>query len=251
METLPAREIRVGPFSAYYGLFRPIPAPPGMARERGSSQPANAFATHFPNLTGQSRPKAGQFKPMQGKKFHHPCRPKTVNRSLLSQNEQRKKRVYSFDNWRRKDFLSMENEFMKRDYLLPDGCKDLMDVLKLKEQKHSSESWQTTAEFMQNYYAEIEDILAALPPNKEEIIIPKQMSLHQLGQLLTEKSYKSGNLEKEGCEVGMISYKPYAPLVFRDLKKMGLCKNANDMLDFETISKVLAKYGVTCKLAAE
>jgi hypothetical protein len=165
----------------------------------------------------------------------------------------------------------MENEFMKRGYLLPDGCKDLMDVLKPKEAKpvifnpSAFETLKDWAEaeaikglkslakdptaFMEAYYAGIEKMLAAQPPIKEEIIIPKQMSVHQLGQLLTEKSYKSGNLEKEGCEVGMISYKPYAPLVFRDLVKMGFVKNSDDIVDFETVSKVLAKYGVTCKLA--
>jgi hypothetical protein len=48
---------------------------------------------------------------------------------------------------------------------------------------------------------------------------------------------------------GFIRYKPYAPLVFRDLREMGLCKKVDEMLDFETVSKVLGKYGVTCKLA--
>jgi hypothetical protein len=122
----------------------------------------------------------------------------------------------------------MENEFMKRGYLLPEGCKDLIDVLMPKGPKHSSESWQTTTEFMQKYYAEMEDILAALPSNKEEIVIPAQILVVELGQ--------------------MLSYKPYTLLVFRDLTKMGFSK-ITDILDFETVSKVLGKYGVTCKLA--
>ena len=142
----------------------------------------------------------------------------------------------------------MENEFMKRGYLLPDGCKDLIDVLKPKGPKHSFGASKTTAGMMEQYYAEIEDILAALPPNKEEITIPNQISVSQLWKILTEReSFKSEN--PGTTEVGFISFKPYAPLVFRDLRVMGLCKKGTDMLDFETVSKVLAKYGVTCKLA--
>jgi hypothetical protein len=145
----------------------------------------------------------------------------------------------------------MENEFMKRGYLLPYGCKDLIDVLKPKGPKHSPEASKITAAMMEKHYAEIEDILAALPPNKEEFMIPAQISALQLGNMLTEESFdmakKSG---EEPSWTGMISYKPYAPLVFRDLRKMGFSK-ATDLLDFETVSKVLAKYGVTCKLADE
>ena len=60
--------------SAYFALLRPSPQRYG--RERGPSQPADAVATHFPNLTGQSRPETGRFKPMQGKKLPWPSHPR-------------------------------------------------------------------------------------------------------------------------------------------------------------------------------
>ena len=56
-------------------------------------------------------------------------------------------------------------------------------------------------------------------------------------------------LDEPSSQVGFFSFKPYAPLVFRDLRKMGLGKKVTDMIDFETVSKILGKYGVTCKLA--
>ena len=98
----------------------------------------------------------------------------TQRQATVRQNGQRKGCEYSSHDWHPKYFLSMENEFLKRGYLLPDGCKDLIDVLKLKEQKHSSESWLTTTEFMQKYYAEIEEKLATQPPIKEEIVIDRK-----------------------------------------------------------------------------
>jgi hypothetical protein len=152
------------------------------------------------------------------------------------------------------DVSDMENEFMKRGYLLPEGCKDLADVLKLREPQHSSAEPSIPTGMMEQYYTEVEKSLAALPPIKEEITIPEQISVWQLWQMLiTEKSF-SGPMNvgaEASSQSGFISFKPYAPLVFRDLRKMGLCKNGNDMLDFETVSKVLGKYGVTCKLADE
>jgi hypothetical protein len=146
----------------------------------------------------------------------------------------------------------MDNEFMKRGYLLPDGCKDLMDAWYLKGKKHSSTKPSKPAEMMEEYYAEIEKNLAAQPPIKEEISISRQMSVSQLEQILiTEKSFSEPkNVGPEASfQTGFISFKLYAPLVFRDLIKMGLCKKVTDTLDFETVSKVLGKYGVTCKLA--
>ena len=75
-------------------------------------------------------------------------------------------------------------------------------------------------------------------------MIPGQISVSQLWQLLTEKSSKFAKVG--ACQVGFVSYKPYAPLVLRDLMKIGLKRT--DMLDFDTVSKILGKYGVTCKL---
>lgn len=145
----------------------------------------------------------------------------------------------------------MENEFMKRGYLLPEGCKDLMDVWMPKKPKHSSMVQSTLTGMMEKHLAEIEKIWTTLPPIKEEIMIPRQISLSQLAQILAEKSFESEpkNVGPEAsCQVGMFRFKPYAPLVFRDLMKMG--KKATDELDFETVSKILGKYGVSCKLVA-
>jgi hypothetical protein len=148
----------------------------------------------------------------------------------------------------------MENEFMKRGYLLPDGCKDLMDVLKPKEPKHSSTKPATAPGYsilpgmMEKYYAETAKEIAAMPRLKKEYTIPRQVSVSQLMQLLTKESFNaSENLEM--TEVEWTSLNSHALMILFDLAKTGLCKRKTDILDFETVSKVLAKYGVTCKLA--
>jgi hypothetical protein len=110
----------------------------------------------------------------------------------------------------------MEHDFMKRGYLLPEGCKDLIDTLKLKphdEPKHPSP--QSFAP-------------APLPPVIGELVIPEQTSVLDLGRLLNQKPFR----------------------IIADLMQFGVFATVKQTLDFEVISSVARKYGFIAKRAA-
>jgi hypothetical protein len=73
----------------------------------------------------------------------------------------------------------MENEFMKRGYLLPEGCKDLMDVLKLKQPWPMSDNPQA-ARLRKAW----EIATSPQPPIKGEIQIPRNTTVLDLAKLL-------------------------------------------------------------------
>jgi translation initiation factor IF-2 len=107
----------------------------------------------------------------------------------------------------------MENDFMKRGYLLPDGCKDLMDALKLKAKRTSKYK---------------EAVPSVLPPaTLVELEVSEELSVAQLAGLLGENS---------------------ADILF-ELIKLGIYLTIDEQLDFETISLVLHQYGFLAKRA--
>ena len=133
----------------------------------------------------------------------------------------------------------MENEFMKRGYLLPEGCKDLSDVWASKARQYS-----------------VKDFLKALPailPAKEgkagglswlwpteppsikgEIIVPPEISAMGLAKLLGRSTLE----------------------ILLDLAELGVAEPGiksfkSSPLDFEVVSKVARKYGFLAKKAQE
>jgi hypothetical protein len=107
----------------------------------------------------------------------------------------------------------MENEYMKRGYLLPGGCKDLIDAFKPKVQDRPppKPSPQTP------------------PPILGEMTIPEWMTVNELAAALKQKSVR----------------------IVADLLKVGVfATTVKHQLDFDTISKVVRKYGFTAKRAA-
>jgi hypothetical protein len=110
----------------------------------------------------------------------------------------------------------MEHDFMKRGYLLPEGCKDLIDTLKLKlhhEPKHPSPQHSAPL---------------SLPPIIGEIVIPEQTSVLDLAKLLTQKPFQ----------------------IVADVMQLGVFATVKQTLDFEIISSVARKYGFIAKRAA-
>jgi hypothetical protein len=127
----------------------------------------------------------------------------------------------------------MEHDFMSRGYLLPDGCKDLYDVLKLKQQRghyQLSKLPKVYAHLPKGYGTMIKPPkkAAPLPPVKGEIIIPVQTTVSQLGALLSQKP----------------------TLIIADLMEMGVFAGASQLLGFETICRVARRYGFIAKKAA-
>jgi hypothetical protein len=116
----------------------------------------------------------------------------------------------------------MENEFMKRGYLLPKGCKDLNDVLKLKQNQVASllphlpgASADTTLKPWK--------LSPALPPITGEILIPPDTTVKKLAALLGKKPYQ----------------------IIGELMQLGMFATADLLLDFNTISRIARQYGLT------
>ena len=107
----------------------------------------------------------------------------------------------------------MENEYMKRDYLLPKGCKDLGDVLKSQAEPMPTIPHASPP--------------APLPPIIGEMTVPSQITVGELAVTLTQKPFQ----------------------IIGDLMKLGIFATGEQQLDFDTISRVLRKYGFTAKKA--
>ncbi len=124
----------------------------------------------------------------------------------------------------------MENEFMKRGYLLPDGCKDLIDVLTRKRSQYSSSSLPGGyAQLPIGHVALIKPKPEAipLPQVKGEISIPAQTTVSQLAALVGQKPL----------------------LIIADLMQMGIFAGVCQVLGFEAISRVARKYGFIARKA--
>ena len=111
-------------------------------------------------------------------------------------------------------FPSMENDFMKRGYLLPEGCKDLIDVLTLKPQQQPRPP---------------SFLLPAPPPLiVGEIVVPERTSVLQLAALLGQKPFQ----------------------IVADVMQLGIFATVTQPLGFQIISSVARKYGFIAKRAA-
>jgi len=109
----------------------------------------------------------------------------------------------------------MENEFMKRGYLLPEGCKDLSDVAKLKlNQEKLSGFFKVTT------MAKIA-MQPALPPITRQVLVPPNTTVKQLAALLELRPFD----------------------VIGDLMKLGIFAMTDFLIDFKTISDVARMHG--------
>src|SRR5882762_8851013 len=96
----------------------------------------------------------------------------------------------------------MGPDFNKRDYLLPKGCKDLIDVLKTEK-----------------------NLDRGCPPVTNELLVPEEMTVREVAQLLKQHPFK----------------------IIADLMEHGWFANVGHPLDFQTIAKILRKYGYEAK----
>ena len=129
--------------------------------------------------------------------------------------------------------MEHEHDYMSRGYLLPEGCKDLIDVLKLKDQRVHYQLPKLPTQFAHLPKAHGTMIKplkepAPLPPVKGEISIPAQTTVSQLAALLSQKPV----------------------LIIADLIQMGVFASVWQLLGFETISRIARKYGFIAKKAA-
>ena len=106
----------------------------------------------------------------------------------------------------------MENEFMKRGYLLPDGCKNLSDVGKMKQRRVADVAG--LAFFIPKKFE-------PLPPVTKQAIVPAQTTVKNLAALLDLRPIE----------------------VIGDLMKLGMFAMPDFRLDFKTISDVARMHG--------
>lgn len=114
---------------------------------------------------------------------------------------------------------------MKRGYLLPKGCKDLNDVLKLKQKQV-----EALLPFLPVSPTASSDpklkpwkLPPPLPPVMGELVIPPKTTVKKLAALLGQKPYQ----------------------IVGDLMQLGVFATAEFLLDFATISQITRKYGLT------
>jgi hypothetical protein len=128
-----------------------------------------------------------------------------------------------------------EHDFMQRGYLLPEGCKDLIDVLKQPMQPPSRQparlvdisNLKQLAEFLKLIKfkpQQPQPVLqspAPLPPIIGEIVITDQTPASKLAALLGQKLFQ----------------------IIADVMELGVFATATQPLSFEIISRVARKYG--------
>jgi translation initiation factor IF-2 len=111
---------------------------------------------------------------------------------------------------------------MKRGYLLPDGCKDLIDVLKRKPHPISATSCQPQHKKFKPTHPLLKH---PVPPVVGELVIPAPASVSELAKLLGQKPFK----------------------IIADVMELGFFVSAKQSLSFEIVSSVARKYGFIAK----
>jgi len=117
----------------------------------------------------------------------------------------------------------MENEYMKRGYLLPKGCKDLTDLVKLENNPNFLwPSLPGKAAFYETAIISWKQS-TSLPPLAQQIFVSPQTTVKKLAALLGQKPFK----------------------IICDLVELGTLASVTDLLDFKMISVIARKYGFT------
>jgi hypothetical protein len=108
----------------------------------------------------------------------------------------------------------LENEFMKRGYLLPNGCKDLVETLGPNAPRDSRPPALPVKP-------------APLPPVTGELLVPDRISVPKLAVAVGKKPFQ----------------------IVADLMEAGVFATVEQELNFEAISKVVRKYRFRAKRA--
>ena len=106
----------------------------------------------------------------------------------------------------------MENEFMKRGYLLPNGCKDLSGAAKLPQKRLPDLRALGLLPFKKD---------PSLPPITRQVFIPPKTTIYKLA--------------------GLLGLKPFE--IAADLLKLGVFGMVDNIIDFKTICEVARIHG--------
>jgi len=136
----------------------------------------------------------------------------------------------------------MYYDYNKRSYLLPPGCKDLIDLLRLEEQKKQHS--------IQLPFLKSGDIFAAGP---EQLLGPwklKQKKPKPAPEMIELPTIQEVTISEEIVvkELAKIAgQKPYK--IIADLMEIGIFASVIQKIGFEAASRVLKKYGIAAKRA--
>jgi len=104
----------------------------------------------------------------------------------------------------------MDKDYTQRGNLLPEGCKDLIDVFKPK------------AELLPKLASKSP---ATLSPIKGELEVSAQMTVRELAPLLKRKPFQ----------------------LIANLMEIGVFANVDQQLTFDTIARIVSRYGYLAK----
>ncbi len=99
----------------------------------------------------------------------------------------------------------MDNDYQKRGYLLPEGCKDLIDALKLAGTSASAASLASSG----------------------ELVVAGPMSIQELATVLKKRPFE----------------------IIADLMGFGVFVTVNQRVAFDSIARLLRKYGWSARKA--
>ena len=124
----------------------------------------------------------------------------------------------------------MDFEHFERGYLLPNGCKDLIDVIKLHAQRETKSFLHLKANIFIKPKPKVflkpdSQPLIQPVPNKGELLIPEPANASQLAALLGQQTSR----------------------ILADAMLLGVFATPGQTLSFEVISKIARKYGFSAK----
>jgi hypothetical protein len=114
----------------------------------------------------------------------------------------------------------MENEFMKRGYLLPEGCKDLSDVAKLIPKEEPVVRLQPFHKFSMYTWKKFAPPLP-VPAITRQVFISPPMTVRKLAVLLEQKPFQ----------------------IISDLLQLGIWVTTDSVIDFNASSAVAKMHG--------
>jgi hypothetical protein len=143
----------------------------------------------------------------------------------------------------------MYYDYNKRSYLLPPGCKDLIDLLRLEEHKNQLSTQLPPLPGLsgivkgETFIASTQEVFAPWKlkkkkskepdeslsvPSIREVVIPDEILVKDLAKIAGQKPFK----------------------IIADLMEIGIFANVTQKIGFETASRILKKYGIIAKKAA-
>ncbi len=122
----------------------------------------------------------------------------------------------------------MEFENFERGYLLPKGCRDLIDVIRLNH-KLESKDFLKTPLVSSKPQTGISLKPASVPPAvKGDLSVSDNTTVKELAALLGRQAFE----------------------IIADAMELGIFATVNQSLGFKVISQIAEKYGYTAKRAA-